>query len=133
MPPNPGFTGSRPLDPQEASTELDKLLPIHIERQRKRAAELRAEAQSWRSRAGPSGNRDFLLKAQIKDAHADRCELRASTAEESGQIMHGIENGDRDYLDAGGYELIRLARACDRLVEVPVAPWPNPEKAKVTA
>jgi hypothetical protein len=138
MPPNPGFASPRDLDPADASAQLDAEIPTHIERERARAAKLRQEAQSWRGRANALGNPNLLQPAQEKERQADRCELRARVAEESGRIVHGQpENQDREYLDATGYQLIRLARACkpERIIEMPVAPLnPQPaEKAKVTA
>ena len=116
-------------EPPPAASEADPraaaALAGHSARQKDQAAELRRRskairdklaarmpsavsqgmtAENWRIAEGQGAE----AEASDLDRRAARCELRAQRADE-GKLLHSsAENSDVDYLQRGGYALLRL-------------------------
>jgi hypothetical protein len=114
-----------------AGAELAEGLKLHAIRMRERAAGLRRRAveavERGRTQAvafrGPglehlhtqalAGGRD---QAAAFEREADRLDLFARRADEGKLLLGAAEHQDREFMDRGGYRLIRLAREAGAIV-----------------
>jgi hypothetical protein len=112
-------------------TELAEGLKLHAIRMRERAAALRRRAAEALERGriqaaafhGPG--MEFLYKQSLAagtdqadafNREADRLELWAERADEGKLLLGAAEHQDREFMDRGGYRLIRLAREAGAIV-----------------